>query len=70
MDFDDRPGWDEATLRADIRLGIPGVPCEACSTGMLRLAGSKLASKAIYHPANRPCTNKPLPPVQEISDQA
>jgi len=57
------PGWDEATLRAEIRLQIPGVPCEICSVGKLHTPTSKLSTRFVHHPANRPCTTViPIPP--------
>ncbi len=50
------PGWDEETLRAEIRLQIPGIPCEICSVGKLHTPSSKLSTRYVHHPANRPCT--------------
>jgi len=52
----DRPGWNEHTLRALIRLNVPGVPCPTCSIGKLHTEGNRLSSRFVYHPANRPCT--------------
>lgn len=57
----DRPGWNEQTLRALIRLNVPGVPCEVCSVGKLHTPTSKLSCKFVHHPANRPCTTVPAP---------
>ena len=34
---------------------VPGVRCELCSTGLLRIEGNKLSSSGVYHPAGRQC---------------